>query len=144
MMITKIQLEEWKSLCEAATRGGWNREGSLVINDDEWFANNSCICYCSKQIDAKFIAASRSAMPQLIYWCEQLTESIDQAHSNYDRLLKDYQEQKKRIVELEAENKRLLTDYSGHKDCDNCKHVNTKPGYFPCSACKACDEWEPK
>ena len=57
--------------------------------------------------DAKFIAASRSALPALIDWCEQLTASIDQAHSNYDRLLKDYQEKKKRIAYLEAENTRM-------------------------------------
>jgi 16S rRNA G527 N7-methylase RsmG len=107
-MITKEQLEEWNVTCESYR---------IYIRSYE----------CTHEQKDFYLQRAFSAIPALIDWCEQLTASIDLAHSNYDRLLKDYQEQKILVAKLES------TKFT--KNCDTCKYEELEDDKLPCRDC---------
>jgi hypothetical protein len=95
----KERLEELKKLCEDATPGPWTPEYS-DYGDEIWFGgrgwgmwsldpvgvylsgqaqNNNAEDMAEREADAKLIAASRTALPELIAEVEFLTKVAEQA-----------------------------------------------------------------
>lgn len=98
--LTPEQIKELRELCEKATPGPWEMTptsaGYLINSGDQRIT--SAICYyddegfptaepCVHGSEAQFIAAARTAMPQLIAEVKRLREALDFYANNdtYDK-----------------------------------------------------------
>jgi hypothetical protein len=86
-MIDQTQIEEWRKLCENATPPPWKLWAASVLHDPVGDSNietalkvadTYCIRECKHTThDAQFIAAARTAMPQLLDEIERLSLECD-------------------------------------------------------------------
>lgn len=90
MTITTEQIQELRAWCDAATPGPWKEEPNLggtpcVISE------KTAICCTYRMggqasVDAAFIAASRTALPQLLDEVSTLRAQLAEAQMEIDRL----------------------------------------------------------
>ena len=94
-MITKEKLKEWQSMCDAAHDGPWR----YVSDKNHWVDNTAAwgICNCHSgpraEQDARLIAASRTAMPDLIAEARRLRAANEKLRA----IVKDYEYPSKSI-----------------------------------------------
>lgn len=76
-MITPEKLAEWEKLCDEATPGPWDSDNNEVIGflDGTGVVAIAAVCQWSLT-DVKFIAESRTAMPELIAEVNRLREAL--------------------------------------------------------------------
>lgn len=64
-----IDLQHLRTLCDAATPGPWSRVGLFVLDDQGWWLD-------TRGDNTAFIAASRTALPELLDEIERLRQSL--------------------------------------------------------------------
>lgn len=113
-MITPEYLAELRKLTDAATPGPWDaeyRSGDIAVpaqvSEDEWEAFRLATFTCDG--DAKFAAATRTAIPALLDHIEKLDKHTDELESDYHEALK-----------------LALDDRDFYRACCLCGHVNPK------------------
>lgn len=113
-----MNIDELKKLAEAATPGPW--DVSVELNGDGYRCLEifSTVQYRNWGDDARFIAAAREAVPELIAKVEKLEGAVSKTEL-YDRWLKS----KDRVAELEAK----LAIHEGGLQSDALKALNEQP-----------------
>ena len=104
-MSPKQKLEEWKKLSDAATAGPWKNELNFTETEDSHeYAivqtnelNRVCDVYSHTDVysrnfrhhekNARFIAASRTAIPELIAEVERLNDEIENMKIEFGEML---------------------------------------------------------
>jgi hypothetical protein len=93
--MNKEQLQHLKDLCSAATPGPWEQRPVKCLGT--WDVGSSAIYHwpysgerairCEERDDAAFIAAARSALPELIAEVERLEAELSKVRADYLSLL---------------------------------------------------------
>jgi len=124
-MTTQEQRQQWSALAQAATPGEWKPRISELTTDHEvtvYDADYDCtgvvaVCnsglrYDDNEPNARFIAAARTAVPQLLADVDALTQERDEARRLLKQVEGDYIT---RGISLKAAN-RAATELQAERD----------------------------
>ena len=85
--VTIEQLEEWKRLCEAATKGPWQGDNAVIYG---FVKTTDGVVVCempSSVADMNFISAARTALPRAIAEIEAQNNEVTAAAHNMSVLI---------------------------------------------------------
>lgn len=158
--MTTQELDALEALCDGAAPGPWtvdNASGNIK-------AHNATVAYDTwAEREGAFIAASRTAMPQLIADVRRLTGENASMMDNYNDLSRDYRNRiaehntlRDRFNVIENDlinasmNLEIMTErYESaerdlRKDCTTCEHKGRSGLSEPCLNCQGCGyaSWE--
>lgn len=103
-MISPDKIAEWRKLCEGATPGPWTIDGGYVWGFCPLIKNQTTpteliVEQDGHDYDKRFIAAARTALPELLDEVERLQKQIDEhdCHASIEEVEQSLLDQSKKF-----------------------------------------------